>query len=74
LSVAYSRPLLGRDFARGDSLGALGAQFDEAEEDLVALSLQLRDGARSHLGMLTPEVQKKLIDSVQYGYGFTSPV
>src|SRR5215470_13236466 len=34
-----------------DRLGTLGPQFDEAEQDLVPLRLELRDGARSNLGM-----------------------
>src|SRR5262249_61986264 len=43
--------LLGCDGVRGELVGALRAQFDEAEENLVSLCLQLLDAARSDLGV-----------------------
>src|SRR5262249_6221692 len=43
--------LLSCDSMWSDRPGTLGAQFDEAEQDLVALRLQLLDRARSDLGM-----------------------
>src|SRR6516165_722948 len=43
-------PLLGCDFVRGGRLRTL-AQLDQAEQNLVPLRFQLRDGARSDLRM-----------------------
>src|SRR5258708_5999309 len=43
-------PLFSCDLV-GGRLRTLGAQFDEPEQNLVPLRLQLRDGARSDLGM-----------------------
>src|SRR5262249_31366550 len=43
--------LLSCDSMWSDRLGTLGPQFDEAEQHLVALRLQLLDRARSDLGM-----------------------
>src|SRR5262249_18748365 len=52
--LAAAAPLLSCDCVRGDHLRTLGAQFDEAEQDLVPLLLQRLDGARSDLSMNGP--------------------
>jgi hypothetical protein len=45
------QPLLGRDLVMEGPLRPVGAKFDQAEQNLVSLGFDLREGARSDLGM-----------------------